>query len=175
MQTWKTSEVPENWKISPQSVQERMPDWKYVLMTDEDNERFVKKYFPDFLDTYESLEYPIMKADAIRYMWLYVYGGVYMDLDIELTKSLEDLFYENNDIYVVQSGNVGSVYTNSFIASKPHCKIWLDCLKEVKKAYKWWMIGKHLKVMSKTGPLMLTRVINRNKHKYNMFEIYKPY
>lgn len=171
MQTWKNRDVPERWKSSPKSVKRFMPDWKYVLMTDEDNRKFVKKYFPDFLDTYDSLEYPIMKADAIRYMFLYVFGGVYMDLDIELMKPLDDLFQDNAEIYLVESGNTGSIYTNSFMASKPGCKIWLDCLKEIKKPYKYWQIGKHLKIMGSTGPLMLTRVINENKYKYDISTI----
>ncbi len=166
MQTWKTHNVPEHWKSSPSSIKKYMPDWKYVLIDDDKAGEIVEKYFPDFADKYYSFEYPIMRVDAFRYIWMYLYGGVYMDLDIEITHSLEDLFYEDADFYVVESGNVGSIYTNSFIASKPGCKIWLDCIEEMKKPYKYWQYGKHLKVMGTTGPLMLTQVINRNKYKY---------
>lgn len=170
-QTWKTHDVPDHWKSSPESIKTLMPNWTHTLFSDEDNRKFIKKYFPDFLDTYDSLEYPIMRSDAIRYAFLYIYGGVYMDLDIELTKPLDNLFYEDADIYAVKSGNVGSVYTNSFIASKAGCELWLDCLEEIKKPYEYWMIGKHFKIMGKTGPLMLTRVLKRNKYKYHVKNI----
>lgn len=175
MQTWKTRNVPEHWKSSPKSIQRLMPKWKYVLMSDEDNRNFIKKYFPEYLKVYDNLEYPIMKCDMIRYAFLYIHGGIYMDLDIELTKPLADLFHDDADIYVVESGNACSVYTNSFLASKPRCKFWLDCLEEIKKPYPCWAYGKHLKVMTKTGPLMLTRVIKRKKYDYCFAKIKKEY
>lgn len=158
MQTWKNSDVPERWKDSPKSVKANMPDWEYHLMTDEKNREFVKNYFPDFLTTYDNFQYPIQRADAIRYMWLYINGGVYMDLDIVLTKSLEDFFSAGCDVYLVHSGNVGSYYTNALMASKPYSPFWLACIEEMKKPASALWIGRHLHVMNTTGPMMLTRV-----------------
>jgi len=163
---YKIKDIPKHWESSPASIKKYMPDWKYVLIDNSLADKLIRKHFPDFLETYYSFEYPIMRVDAARYCWMYIYGGIYMDLDVELKHSLEDLFYDDADFYVVKSGNIGSIYTNSFIASKPGCKIWLDCIEEMKKPYEYWQVGKHLRVMGTTGPLMLTRVINRNKHKY---------
>jgi hypothetical protein len=50
---------------------------------------FVRKHFPFFLPTWHKLCYRIHRFDVARYMWLYVYGGVYVDLDIEPLRSLE--------------------------------------------------------------------------------------
>ncbi len=172
---YKSKSVPDHWKSSPKSIKKYMSDWKYVLIDNKKADKLVRDYFPNFLETYNSLEYPIMKVDAIRYMWLFVHGGIYMDLDIELVKPIDCFFKKDADIYVVNSGNVGSVYTNAILASKPGCRIWLDCLKEIKKPYKYWMIGKHLKVMGKTGPLMLTKVLNENKHNCKIRVIPKKY
>ena len=169
MQTWKTDEVPDHWKASQRGIKRHMADWEYHLMTDEDNRAFVQMYFPDFLETYDEFEYGIMRADAIRYMWLYVNGGVYMDLDIMLIKPIDELFYEDKEVYLAPSGNYSSYYTNAFMASKPKVRMWLSCLAEMKKPYQFWQVGKHLKVMATTGPLMLTRVVNyksRNKATY---------
>lgn len=170
---YKPKPLPEHWQCSPESIKNLMPDWEYVLIDDKVADELVDTHFPNFRETYDSLEYPIMRVDALRYMWLYIYGGVYMDLDIELMKPLDDLFEKDGDVYLVKSGNVGSVYTNSFLASKPGCGLWLDCLKEIKKPYKYWMVGKHFKVMGKTGPLMLTRVINKHKYDYHIVNIPK--
>ena len=158
MQTWKTSEVPDHWKASQRGIKRHMPDWEYRLMTDVDNREFVQEHFPDFLETYDNFEYNIMRADAIRYMWLYVHGGVYMDLDVMLIKPIDELFYEDHDVYLTPSGNIKSIYTNAFMASKPKMQFWLECLHEMKKPYKFWQFGKHLKVMATTGPMMVTRV-----------------
>lgn len=161
MQTWKNSDVPERWKDSPISVKERMPNWNYTLMTDEMNREFVKTHFPDFLSTYDNFAYPIQRADAIRYMWLYVHGGVYMDLDIVITKQLDDFFTSDCEVYLVQSGNIGSYYTNALMASKPGSKFWLQCIEEMKKPPSSLWLGRHLHVMNTTGPVMLTRVAKR--------------
>ena len=164
LQTWKTTQIPSHWIPSQKGLKKHMSHWKYVLMTDEDNRNFCKKHFPDFLPYYDAFEYPIMRADAIRYMFLYVYGGLYIDMDIEVRKPLDDLFYEDHDIYLARSGTFGSYYTNAFMASKPKQKFWLECIEEMKQPYKSWQIGKHLKVMRSTGPLMLTSSVGKNEN-----------
>jgi mannosyltransferase OCH1-like enzyme len=174
MQTWKTEKVPDHWKQSQESVKIHMPDWKYVLMTDKDNRDFVVKHFPSFVECYDNFEHPIQRADAIRYMWLYVNGGLYMDLDIQLVKPIDELFYVDKDIYVVRSGNIGSVYTNAFMAAKPKQKIFLKCLEAMKKGSPIWAWGKHLKVMTSTGPLMFSRVVKAEKKKGKMVHIELP-
>lgn len=168
MQTWKDNDVPDKWKISPKSIKKYMPGWKYVLMTDKTNRKFVKKHFPDFLSYYDGFQHNIMRADAIRYMWLYVHGGIYMDLDFEMKHSLDSLFTSNTEAYLVSSGNIGSCITNSFMASKPGCKIWLDMIEAMKKPVPWYCYGKHFEVMCSTGPIQLTHVVKKSSVVYAM-------
>lgn len=164
MQTWKTHDVPPKWAISPKSIGEIMYDWNYVLMSDEDNREFVKTHFPDFLPYYDAFPYGIQRADAIRYCWLYINGGIYMDLDFEVQRDLSPLFSSAAEVYLVCSGNVTSYYTNSFMASRPKAKFWLEVIEEMKKPSKWWYIGKHIEVMNTTGPIMLSRVARRTEN-----------
>ena len=161
MQTWKGPEstLPEAWKESPVSIRTMMPNWEYVLMTDEDNEAFIKKHFPQYLEAFKGFRYGIQRADFIRYAWLYVMGGIYSDMDYRVDKPLDELFYVDREFYVCPSGNFGDYYTNAIMASKPGVDIWLRCLEEAVKPASWWAIGKHLEVMTTTGPLMLTRVV----------------
>lgn len=163
MQTWKNGDVPDKWKDSPSSVREKMRDWNYILMTDEMNREFVRIHFPDFLATYDAFPYPIQRVDAIRYMWLYINGGIYMDLDIVLTRSIEDFFTSSDcQVYLVHSGNIASYYTNALMASKPGSPFWLECIEEMKKKPSPLWVGRHLLVMNTTGPMMLTRVAKRS-------------
>lgn len=87
-QTWKCKEIPPIFK-KYQQWEEKMPDWEILLWTDDENESLVKNHFPWFYDTYKSLEFKIQKVDAIRYCYLYKYGGIYADLDIECINSLD--------------------------------------------------------------------------------------
>ena len=168
MQTWKTKDLPDHWKISPISIKKHMPDWEYVLMTDKDNRKFVKKHFPDFLEYYDAFPHAIMRADAVRYLYLYIHGGIYIDLDFEMQHDLSHLFTSDADLYFVASGNVGSCITNSFMACKPRCKLWLDVIEEMKKPLPWYYLGKHVQVMSTTGPVMLNRVVRSSNYVYSM-------
>lgn len=167
MQTWKNHNIPDKWSTSPESIKKYMSDWEYVLMTDSDNLEFVTKHFPNFLPYYKAFPYNIQRADAIRYLWLYVNGGLYLDLDIEITHDLTELFSGNNELYLVSSGNVGSCITNSFMASKPGCKIWLEMIEQMKKTLPWWCIGKHMKVMNSTGPVALNSVVKNSNISYH--------
>src|SRR5579871_716760 len=167
MQTWKTSDVPDKWKTSPQSIEWFMPTWKRVLMTDKDNREFIQENFPDFLPYYDNFEYNIQRADAVRYAWLYVNGGLYMDLDIELIKPLDDLFNMDGPmIYLASSRNTPRVTTNMLMASTPGHPFWLDCIEEMKKPVPWWAKFKHYQVLYSTGPQMVTRVLQRTNYSH---------
>src|SRR5579872_6241508 len=86
-QTYKSiHELPDIWKNSPSSWRMQHPQWTYKFWSDSDNELLVKTHFPWFLKTYNKMEYAIQKADVIRYMFLYQYGGLYVDCDIEAKK-----------------------------------------------------------------------------------------
>lgn len=167
-QTWKNDQVPDKWKRSPESIAEFIPDWTYQLMTDEMNREFIAQHRPDFLPYYDAFPYAIQRADAIRYVKLFVDGGLYMDLDFEVQKPLDPLFKDDAECYLVASGNVGSCLTNSFMASKPGCQLWNEVIEEMKKPPSSWWIGKHLLVMNTTGPLMLNRVARRWNGTYVM-------
>jgi mannosyltransferase OCH1-like enzyme len=167
MQTWKTKDVPEKWKESPISIKNVMPEWKKVIMTDEDNRNFVIKHFPDFLPYYDGFEYPIQRADAIRYMWLYINGGIYVDLDIAIQKNLEEVI-GNEKFYLVTSGNLSSSFTNALMISKPKVDFWLRVIDEMKKPVPFYYFTKHFKVMYSTGPGMLTRVAQKYNKRFGV-------
>jgi len=162
MQTWKNRDIPTKWQESPLSIKKYMPDWNYVLMTDEDNRNFVINYFPDFLYYYDNFPYNIQRADAIRYLWLAINGGIYLDLDIVIQGPLDKFFTTDNDAYFVCSGNIGSYITNSFMAGKKGVKIWYDMIDYMKMPSPWWALGKHMIVMNTTGPIGLNYIVKNS-------------
>ena len=162
MQTWKTTELPEKWKPTQTSISKYMPTWKYVLMTDDMNRSFIAERFKSFLPYYDAFPYPIQRADAIRYCWLYTYGGLYLDCDFELLGPLDELFTEDYDLFLLASSNTPDIITNGFIAAKPGNKLFLDMIEEMKKPGGFSSIERHLLVMNTTGPLAFNRVIRQN-------------
>ena len=168
MQTWKTDELPERWKPTQSSIQRYMPDWEYVLMTDTMNHAFIEEHFPDFLPYFDAFPYPIQRADAIRYAWLYVNGGLYLDCDFELLAPLDELFIEDHNLFLLASSNTPNVITNGFIAAKPKNPIFLAMMEEMKQSPGLAAFERHLLVMNTTGPLAFNRVVKRLQVPYKL-------
>ena len=56
-------------------------DYEYKLWTDAGSREFIATEYPWFLDSFDNYDYPIQRADAIRYFVLAHFGGIYIDLD----------------------------------------------------------------------------------------------
>jgi len=165
MQTWKTTRLPKKWQKSPLSLQKLNPKWKYYLMTDKDNRIFVQKHFPKYLHMYDCMSYNIQRADIIRYMWLYIHGGVYIDLDYLALQPFDSIFRNRRyhaDLFFINSTNYDSYITNSFMASMPKCSFWLELLNEIYTRFQQgsllWTSTKHIEVMMISGPQVLDYV-----------------
>lgn len=162
-QTWKDENIPEKWLESSLQWKALHPTWLYHYTTDVENRQYVQEQFPKYLETYDNLPYPIQRADMIRYMYLYKMGGVYSDLDIVPIRPLSDYNFDPNyEVYACTSGNTPSVYTNSFMISKPHCSLWLDILEHIRNYKKWFFTIRHIEIMNSTGPGGYTKVIQKH-------------
>jgi mannosyltransferase OCH1-like enzyme len=170
-QTWKTHNVPEKWKTSPESIKAYMPTWTYVLFDDNENEEFVEKNFPEYILFYKSLRFPIQKADFIRYCFLYVNGGVYSDLDIEFVAPIDNLFLRNrkegeeeDKVFLLKAPqNFAGHFTNFFMASTAKNAFWLTVLRECVEPLPPWVILPHNIISEQTGLACLSRAVKKAK------------
>jgi mannosyltransferase OCH1-like enzyme len=152
--------IPEMWINVLSAWQRTNPKWQIMFHDDTDNDRIVKNYFPWFWNTYSNFEYTIQRVDSVRPCYLYLYGGVYIDMDYEPLKAIDKLFANKTaEIYLTESPNVSTI-TNSFMASVPNHPFWIIYLKQMQKPTPIHAIGKHLKVMNSTGPLKLHKIYN---------------
>jgi len=157
------SEIPDKWKKAQESVISMNPNWNYILVTEDYALDKIKQYFPDFYDTYTSFKYTIQRIDAIRYVLLYVYGGIYLDLDYICNKSFDGIVLDK-EVGLIKSNNTPGVFTNSFIASKKGSEFWLKCINQMKRKLPVYLrLTKHFEIMNSTGPFMLNYVANKNK------------
>lgn len=74
-QSWKSTELPAKFKKWSDTCRRQHPDWEWVLWTDEDNLQLVKQYFPWLEDTFLSLPGNIYRADLVRNLYMYIFGG----------------------------------------------------------------------------------------------------
>lgn len=74
-QSWSSSELPAKFDRWSATCRGEHPDWEWVLWTDEDNEELVKTHFPWLLQTYKALPGVIYRADLVRNLYMYMFGG----------------------------------------------------------------------------------------------------
>jgi mannosyltransferase OCH1-like enzyme len=161
-QTWKTLDVPDGWKEAVESCKKKHKDYKHIIWSHEMMENFVKKEYPDFYNVYMAYPYDIQRCDAFRYLVLYKYGGIYLDMDIICKKKLDSLL--NYELVIVKSSNISSFYTNSFfmtIPNHPFIKFCIDNLPNYTNSF--YYFGKHWHIMNSTGPHFLTNMVKKYK------------
>lgn len=79
------------WQDVRKSCIEMHPGWEVHLWTDELANAFVADHFPELREMWENYRYSIQKIDALRYMILYHYGGVILDMDLQCRRALGPL------------------------------------------------------------------------------------
>ncbi|KAL1867812.1 hypothetical protein Plec18167_008558 [Paecilomyces lecythidis] len=87
------------------------PGHRYEVLTDQNDLYYVETHFgpgglnrPDIVYTYRSLTAKIVKADFLRYLVMYVEGGVYADIDVEALRPIDRFIperYQEKEIDMV--------------------------------------------------------------------------
>ena len=178
----KTIECYNKLKIHRESWKIKNPTWFHFEWNQHLSDILVRTFFPEHYNMYKKYYYEIQRCDAIRYFFLYRYGGVYADMDYYCNKPLDDAFIKfNKDFYLVQSPNNGGEYvSNSLMMSRPKHPFWKSIFIEMEiNKYCPIYYSRHMIVMYTTGPGLLTRVYNKYKIKYKLsslpYKLFHPY
>lgn len=122
-QTWKTKT-----QLSPlmleavQSVKQLNPEYSYTLFDDFDCETMLQSlstHDPRFLQAYLRLKPGAFRADLWRYIMLYYYGGVYLDVDFHAYVPLRELIEPTDDLVSAKDRPQAGIY-QAFLACRPH-------------------------------------------------------
>lgn len=128
-QTWKSkTDLPENYAYWSNTFRKHNPDYTFRLWDDKDNRAFIAKNFPWFLATYDAYPSEIYRADAVRYFFLYLYGGVYADMDTECLRPLNDMMNVEADVILGRMGtnpHFEHSIPNAIMLSSPRQEFWL--------------------------------------------------
>jgi len=172
-QTWKSKDpktFTEMYSYCYGSWQEVHPDWEYQLYDDNDIQLYCKTHFPQYYEKFMSLSQGILRADLIRYMFMYVEGGLYVDMDFMALKHHSEIQrYAKTKKCDIVFGCLTDSNKNGFIPNAwmmsltPKHDFWLALLKY---GFSFTQLNGD-PVESMTGPDLLRKCIDLYKKRNN--------
>ena len=165
-------------------IKKMNPGWKYYLFRDDDIIKFIKKnYNFEKLKLYLKIneEYGPARADFFRYLLIYRYGGVYLDIKSATSKKLDDIIGDSEYVLQHWGNNVkpqSELFKNYYgefqqwnIMSCPEHPFLESVLQNIVtniKNYKYNNVNVGKKgVLYLTGPILYTRTIIPLLHKHS--------
>ncbi|NQY64781.1 MAG: hypothetical protein HRT38_13810 [Alteromonadaceae bacterium] len=174
-QTWENNDIPAKYEPYVSSVRRHTEGWQYYLWTDDSMKSFVETKYPHLLDIYNSYPTQIQRCDLFRYLVVNHYGGIYLDLDIKLVKSFNDIIDETDNIFFVEKvldeheclefNNRDKVrIANYAFGSTPGHPFWEFFIPKISEKDKYAKVIKEENdILESTGPGILSTLI----HDYN--------
>ena len=124
-QTWKTKYLPKKVNLVRYNIHKLNPEYTIFLYDDNDIDNFIKDNFDEKIyNSFKKLKVGAAKADFWRYCVLYKNGGVYLDVDSNILKPLNQLIKPDDKCIITRENNKG-VFNNWFmIFDKEHPILW---------------------------------------------------
>lgn len=155
-QSWKTSDIPVQWKSAQQSCMNihQAQGYEYKLWTDAAAEELILSKYPWFISTYRSYPHAIQRADSARYFILHQYGGIYLDLDIFCLTSLDFLRSSSGAFVAPKTSPIG--VSNDLLVSSPGHPFASRLILNLKSWSRSFFLLRYTTVMFSTGPMFVT-------------------
>jgi mannosyltransferase OCH1-like enzyme len=157
-QSWYTRDLHPFIQEKIDTYKRLNPQYTYHLYTDEDMDRFVNEnYKGEIADCYNRLNIIVAKVDFWRYLVLYHYGGVYLDMDSSIEQPLDTLITEEDDAILSAEGCPGLYVQWALIYKKGHpiLKRTIDLVVDNIKTNRF-----PNDIHKMTGPSVYTRAVN---------------
>lgn len=102
-QTYSTTTLPDVLVAHVKRLRDINPGWEYRFYDDSAIPAFIERHYPrQVMAAYNSINmaYGASRADLLRYLLLYRWGGVYLDIKSSVTRPLDEVL-QPQDSYVL--------------------------------------------------------------------------
>lgn len=156
-QTWKGTDIPDHYVEWMKSWIKNHPDWTYMFWTDATARGLISDKYPELLPTYDGYLENIRRADALRYVILYEYGGIYVDLDMENLLPLDPIIRKYSCVlpqepyeHPMIDSNFEHLVINALMACRKGHPLMKQLMDNLSKYFHMW------NVLDSTGPHFMT-------------------
>eukprot|EP00475_Leptophrys_vorax_P028775 TRINITY_DN41867_c0_g1_i1.p1 TRINITY_DN41867_c0_g1~~TRINITY_DN41867_c0_g1_i1.p1 ORF type:complete len:395 (-),score=86.38 TRINITY_DN41867_c0_g1_i1:67-1251(-) len=154
------------------------PTWTYMFWTEVDNSRLfrtvpeLRKFWPIFLEAVPDSA----RAEISRFAYLYVFGGVFVDIDFEVKRSLQplvatlDLFTSSEHMdHSVTVFDMPEAFSTAIMGSRPRHPFWLKMMDKIVEKISSPQLGPQCltNMTNCMGPQILQRIYED----YVIFEV----
>lgn len=161
-----TQVFPEKYDYYRDRLYSLHPEFEIINWNNDSiEELFKEEQFKKYYNFWKNLPIHIQKCDFVRYLILYKYGGVYIDLDFEVYKNISDLL--DRELLLVLQPEVFIKFSNTYLVFNGFMgcirnhKLFLDFAEYISNI-------NHIKfkfdVLSTTGPKALTKFMMINNY-----------
>lgn len=120
-QTWKTQILPKKINKLHSNMLAQNPGYEHIIYTDDQMNDYMSSHADkEVLKTYWKMNHIVAKADIWRYTILYEKGGIYLDIDSIINKSLEGLISKEDQAIVTAEKNRNLFVQWALIFEKKH-------------------------------------------------------
>jgi len=156
--------IPSKYTRNIKTFRKYNPGYTIKIWNLEDTTITIKTYLPEFWETFAT----ISKCDFARFCLIYIFGGIYSDLDFYCSKQLDGLLNDKEYIFAIEPCEHGKDHLyNGFFASIPKNPFIYGWLKTMESH------ALLSQVMFKTGPIGLAYYYNGLTDKPQLTETYK--
>lgn len=191
-QTYPHQNLPELFNNNVQEMRRQNPGWTYNFYSDSDVEGFIKQEFGEEILSYYLRIHPsygAARADLFRYLVIYKFGGVYLDIKSRFLRPIDDVLVADEQFVVSRWKNGkgekhegyglhpevvnypgGELQQWHIIAASGHMflrAVLLSVLKNIDNYSPWNTGVGRMGVLRLTGPIAYTAAITPiiNQHK----------
>ena len=166
IQIYKTNKIHTHIYKNVMKMIEKNPEYDYLFITYEIASELIKQNFDDrTLAAYERIQIGAAKADFIRYVVLYLYGGIYLDLDASIEIEI-DRFIPNDADFIFFYRFVDETKLTQWIFfTKPENHI----IKKIINEMVHRIHNNETNIFIATGPTLFTDVIYNLINKTNIY------
>lgn len=158
IQTYNTNLIHERIANNINHILNINPNYEYYLITDEIGIKLISTNFNNnVLTAFNKLNIGAAKGDFLRYIAIYIYGGVYIDLDSSIIGNLDNFLDYNLKNYLFYDKE--NLIVNTPIITCVKNPLILNIINEVVKR----IHNNETNIFLATGPYMMTDII------YNIF------
>jgi len=164
MQTWEHKQLNPEFQKIVDTWKTHNPQYEFVLMDAEEREQFIRAHFERaVVDAYQRIIPGAYKSDLFRYCYLWVKGGVYVDIDTLCLGSLDDFLTPGAELVVPidlnLSANEGAHnLACGFIAAIPKHPAMMRCIQKIVRNVQTATVPSSK--LDFSGPGVLGRAVN---------------